>query len=95
MAFLFCLTYSLGGRLGKCKYRYKDGGQCIIDTLPPHIEMCDEHEYLTKEMDRQAVFGLMKGRRKQRGIWYIKHNGPEARYPEAMIKWIHRKRQGE
>lgn len=97
MAFLFCLTYSLGGRLGKCAWEYPDGERCIIE-LSDDRTMCTDHRILTqmkKDKNKEAARCLMKGRKKNKGIWYIKHNGPEARYPEAMIKWIHRKRQGE
>lgn len=74
----------------QCAYRYPDNAQCIITTLPETQDMCDEHQYMTEEKDRQTCSGMMKMRKKNKGYWFIKHNGPESKYPEAMIRWINR-----
>lgn len=76
--------------MGNCAYTYPDGAKCIIRDLPQGQDMCDEHEYLTFEKERQTCSGLMKMRKKHRGYWYIKHHGPEADYPNAMVRWINR-----
>lgn len=44
--------------------------------------------------DYRRVADGMRHRREKYGSWYIKHNGIlETRYPEAMLKWLNRRRR--
>lgn len=79
--------------MARCVWRYPDGEQCIVE-LSDDRDMCTDHRILTqmiKDKNKEAARCLMKGRKKSRGYWYIKHNGPESKYPDDLVKWIGRK----